>query len=168
HIGVCDYEDRVDCSKKPVIYQRAVNTDPSASKHEGSNVECPVEFGAYRDKTNCGSYYTCVSYKIVAKHDCPSGFLYNDEIGICDYPNRVDCNKTPNVFQRKNHFVPQLPEAYMDKIKSCTPGTVLRLNPQCSAACLCRNGVAEIIQCPAGTSYDSSSDKCVSPHLAKC
>ncbi|XP_074030527.1 peritrophin-44 isoform X2 [Leptinotarsa decemlineata] len=168
NIGVCDYENRVDCSKEPLIFQRQTNNLGSDVKDDRIDSDCAVEFGTFRDKNNCSTYYTCVAYKIISKHDCPPGFYFNDDIGVCDYFNRVNCEQPPKIFQLRSNFVQQLPEEYMKKINDCTPGTIVRLNPQCTAACLCRNGVAEIIQCPAGFAYDSLSDKCVSPHLANC
>lgn len=55
----------------------------------------------------------------------------------------------------------------MTKIENCTPGTVFALNQQCTIACLCRDSISEVVQCPEGLAYDSKTDKCVLPHLAK-
>ncbi|KAG5884494.1 hypothetical protein JTB14_001289 [Gonioctena quinquepunctata] len=143
NIGVCDYENRVDCSKEPQIFQRRSSDlapELQQEKNEHSeydvNSECAIEFGTFRDRRSCGTYFTCVARKIVSKHDCPSGFYFNDDIGVCDYSSRVDCGRPPKIFQLRSNNIPQLPTEYMEKVNNCTPGSVFRLNPQCTAACL--------------------------------
>lgn len=56
---------------------------------------------------------------------------------------------------------------FMEKIDNCEPGSMFALNPQCTAACLCHDGLSEVVQCPVGLAYDSHADKCLLPHLAK-
>lgn len=56
----------------------------------------------------------------------------------------------------------------MKKINDCKPGTVFPLNQQCTSVCLCRDGISEVVQCPANLAYDIKSDKCLLPHLAQC
>jgi hypothetical protein len=56
---------------------------------------------------------------------------------------------------------------FIEKIDNCEPGSMFALNPQCTAACLCHDGLSEVVQCPVGLAYDSHADKCLLPHLAK-
>ncbi|KAJ8918934.1 hypothetical protein NQ315_016836 [Exocentrus adspersus] len=164
YIGVCDYDNRVDCSSEPLLFPAKRHNAPLLKRGD----ECPADFATYRDAKNCAAYYTCVSRKIVATYECPVGFNFNDEIGLCDYAEKVDCSKSPKVFLEPKNALPEITNDLRQKIESCTPGSMFSLNPQCTAVCLCRNGMAEIVQCPAGLAYDSKTDKCTLSHLAKC
>ncbi|XP_049821643.1 probable chitinase 10 isoform X2 [Aethina tumida] len=168
NIGVCDYAERVDCSKEPILTRKTHL--PLLMKDLNSNVDCLEDYGTFRDKNNCSLYYTCFAGKVVASYECPVGFNFNDNIGVCDYSYRVDCTREPVIFKKHQNFVPQIPAGtdFKDKIDGCKPGAVFRLNEDCSLACLCREGLAEIIQCPTGLAYDSVTDKCLPLDLARC
>ncbi|KAJ8927814.1 hypothetical protein NQ314_019696, partial [Rhamnusium bicolor] len=146
YLGLCDYAYRVDCSKEPLIFAGRRHSSAQANNEPMAISECPVDF---------------------AKYDCPTGFSFNDNIGVCDYAERVDCTLPPKIFQVNQNILPQIPADFKNKIANCAPGTVFRLNPQCTSACRCKEDIAEIIQCPAGLAYDSTMDKCILPHLAK-
>ncbi|XP_044258604.1 probable chitinase 10 [Tribolium madens] len=155
--GYCDYPNNVNCGS---------TTNPEIRNDIKS--ECPLEFGTFRDRQNCSNYFTCIGGKIVANYTCPSGFNFNDNIGVCDYEDRVDCSKEPLIFSPKANFLSNIPKDFMSQIENCKPGSVFALNPQCTAACLCHDGLSEVVQCPVGLAYDSKTDKCLLPHLAKC
>ncbi|CAH1374076.1 unnamed protein product [Tenebrio molitor] len=156
--GYCDYPHNVDCQNS------------SAPPRSGDLVssECPLDFGTFRNKDDCRNYYTCIGGKIVANYSCPVGFNFNDNIGVCDYADRVDCTKEPFVYNPRSNFLSNVPKDFMEKIDNCEPGSMFALNPQCTAACLCHDGLSEVVQCPVGLAYDSHADKCLLPHLAKC
>ncbi|XP_050308614.1 peritrophin-44-like isoform X2 [Anthonomus grandis grandis] len=156
--GYCDYPVNVNC---------VAQDDKHIPENFFASVtsECPLEFGTFRDKTNCSQYYTCAYNKIAARYECPDGLSFSDILGLCDYSYRVDCTKEPQIFQRKiEHNMQDM----IAQVQNCTPGTVFALNPQCTSACRCREGVAEIIQCPSGFAYDIQLDKCLPLHLARC
>ncbi|RZC35869.1 uncharacterized protein BDFB_000346, partial [Asbolus verrucosus] len=155
--GYCDYPANVDCQ----------NASPPPRTGNVVSSECPLDFGTFREKSNCSNYYTCIGGKIVAQYTCPAGFSFNDNIGVCDYAERVDCSKEPLIFNPKSNFLSNVPEDFMKKIDECQPGSVFPLNPQCTVACLCRDGLSEIVQCPAGLAYDAATDKCALPNVAK-
>ncbi|XP_039288342.1 basic proline-rich protein isoform X2 [Nilaparvata lugens] len=55
---------------------------------------CPAPYGTYRSKTNCGAFYVCVAgkpYEFV----CPAGLNFHEDLKVCDYPYRVECNGVP-------------------------------------------------------------------------
>lgn len=65
-------------------------------------------------------------------------------------------------------FIVKILDGTTPSTAKCTPGSIYRLNPQCTSAVLCRYGFTEIVECPSGFAYDSVTDKCLLPHLAKC
>ncbi|CAH1173666.1 unnamed protein product, partial [Phaedon cochleariae] len=65
--GYCDYAGNVKCGDRSSFG----NTIPDIA-------ECPLESGTFRDNSNCGSYYTCIGNKVVAKFECPKGFKFSD------------------------------------------------------------------------------------------
>lgn len=44
---------------------------------------------------------------------------------------------------------------------ACRPNTVYRLTPSCQSVAVCRDGLTQVLNCGAGTSYDVYSDRCV-------
>ncbi|KAG9432945.1 hypothetical protein HZU67_04911 [Apis mellifera carnica] len=78
----CDYDYNVNCGNRPVPTPRPSLTD-------GSKL-CPEPNGHYRSATNCSEFYVCL-YKKPIKFGCPRGLVYNDQLGVCDYPYNVDC-----------------------------------------------------------------------------
>ncbi|XP_066156321.1 protein obstructor-E-like [Euwallacea fornicatus] len=236
--GFCDYPEKVTCQGLDDI--KGIEF-PSSKDVPAKNQECPLEFGMFRDRTNCSQYYTCSFYNVVARYACAEGFSFSDVLGLCDYSYRVDCTKEPQIYQRKNfrdqigdprctvlfgysrdtndcsmyhicqkglvvatYRCPQgfrfnnkenncdhiknvqcestttffnggrsmlllnIPKEILSRVKNCVPGTVFRLNPQCTSACRCQAGLAEIIQCSEGLAYDSQKDKCVPINVARC
>lgn len=109
---------------------------------------------------------------------------------MCDYSEKVDCTHAPLVYPpTENHVVMQEIKGttainfliiktccyflllFLEgapNTSKCTPGSIYRLNPQCTSAVLCRYGFTEIVECPSGLAYDSVTDKCLLAHLAKC
>ncbi|XP_031776375.1 uncharacterized protein LOC100866250 [Apis florea] len=78
----CDYDYNVNCGNRPMPTPRPSLTD-------GSKL-CPEPNGHYRSATNCSEFYVCL-YKKPIKFGCPRGLVYNDQLGVCDYPYNVDC-----------------------------------------------------------------------------
>ncbi|XP_033323125.2 uncharacterized protein LOC117218688 [Megalopta genalis] len=79
---VCDYDYNVNCGNRPV-------PTPKPPMQNGTQL-CPDPNGRYRSATNCSEFYVCVFGKPV-KFSCPRGLVYNDLLGVCDYPYNVDC-----------------------------------------------------------------------------
>nr|CAI5859816.1 unnamed protein product [Callosobruchus analis] len=165
-LGVCDFSSRVDCSKEPIYFQSTKKNEISFNT-DAKTTGCTVDLGAFRDTGNCSTFYICVSNKLVAKYNCPEGLSFNDELGVCDYSKNVNCWLPPKVFKARQNFIQTLPPELMQKIRTCQVGSSFPLNPQCTAMCLCKENVAEIVQCPAALAYDTRTDKCVLPHVAR-
>ncbi|KAK6637064.1 hypothetical protein RUM43_010738 [Polyplax serrata] len=81
----CDFPENVDCGGRPI------NEQPSTSSNEGN---CSAPFSTYRSSTNCGEFFMC-SHSIPYKFLCPGGLAYNNDLGVCDYEYRVECNGVP-------------------------------------------------------------------------
>ncbi|OAD52428.1 putative chitinase 3 [Eufriesea mexicana] len=79
---VCDYDYNVNCGNRPL-------PTPKPPLPDGSKL-CPEPNGRYRSATNCSEFYVCV-YRKPIKFGCPRGLVYNDILGVCDYPYNVDC-----------------------------------------------------------------------------
>ncbi|KAL1491611.1 hypothetical protein ABEB36_012183 [Hypothenemus hampei] len=175
-LGICDYSFRVDCSKEPQIYQRKfvdgnnlldnAFAHPDLSKPSATgDPRCTVSFGTTRDEKNCSLYYVCEFGNVVATHVCPPGYLYSNIFNACDRAEKVNCQHGPSPTILA---FPNLSKDLISKVKKCIPGTTFPLNSDCTIACRCRNGLAEVIQCAAGLAYDSKMDKCLVAYKAQC
>ncbi|XP_064458995.1 protein obstructor-E-like [Ornithodoros turicata] len=50
---------------------------------------CPRRWGMYTHPTDCGKFITCVDGKSF-DFNCPEGLAYNQERGVCDWPDLVE------------------------------------------------------------------------------
>ncbi|XP_066261760.1 chondroitin proteoglycan-2-like [Euwallacea similis] len=173
-LGLCDYSYRVDCTKHPQIYQRknfrALIGDP----------RCTVLFGYSRDANDCSMYHVCQKGLVVATYRCPQGFRFNNKDNSCDHSGNVQCDSSSVFFNGvRSVILPNIPKGMkwlvylflaeiFYQVRNCVPGTIFRLNPQCTSACRCQTRLAEIIQCSEGLAYDSQKDKCVPINVARC
>ncbi|KAJ8734242.1 hypothetical protein PYW07_014793 [Mythimna separata] len=77
--GYCDYSDSVNCESRKLREQPP--TQP----------QCRKDFEAFRSSLDCKEFFICVGRQPV-KFKCPADLSYNQELGVCDYPSRVDCS----------------------------------------------------------------------------
>ncbi|XP_050674314.1 uncharacterized protein LOC126971852 isoform X1 [Leptidea sinapis] len=76
--GYCDYAYNVDCQNKMI--------------QEIPLPICNKDFEAFRNNDNCHEFFVCVRRSPV-KFLCPADLIYNEEIGVCDYPYAVNCTR---------------------------------------------------------------------------
>ncbi|XP_076249995.1 uncharacterized protein LOC143189888, partial [Rhynchophorus ferrugineus] len=177
-LGTCDYSHRVDCGdalqpsnveNSTVMNLTHSSTDVSEKPSESDRRCSVVPKGYVRDSTNCSQYHLCESGVVTATYTCPTGTLYSNVLGICDFANKVNCNDSVTAPEVNNIDIGQdLSPELLAAVEKCTPGTTIPLNADCSKACRCRAHSAEIIQCTQGLAYDSALDKCVPSYIAKC
>ncbi|CAH0699258.1 unnamed protein product [Spodoptera exigua] len=79
--GYCDYSDNVNCESRKLREQPP--TQPL----------CKKDFEAFRSALDCNEFFVCVGRQPV-KFKCPADLSYNQQLGVCDYPTRVDCTST--------------------------------------------------------------------------
>ncbi|XP_022824773.1 uncharacterized protein LOC111355226 [Spodoptera litura] len=79
--GYCDYSDNVNCESRKLREQPP--TQP----------QCKKDFEAFRNALDCNEFFVCVGRQPV-KFKCPADLSYNQQLGVCDYPTRVDCAST--------------------------------------------------------------------------
>lgn len=73
----CDLPFSVNCENRPYLQPaQAVGN-------------CPRRWGMYADPSDCGKFVNCVGGK-GHKFDCPEGLAFNDQRGICDWPDLVE------------------------------------------------------------------------------
>ncbi|CAN7991234.1 unnamed protein product [Ixodes pacificus] len=73
----CDLPFSVNCENRPYLQPaQAVGN-------------CPRRWGMYADPSDCGKFVNCVGGK-AHKFDCPEGLAFNDQRGICDWPDLVE------------------------------------------------------------------------------
>ncbi|CAH0559550.1 unnamed protein product [Brassicogethes aeneus] len=157
--GYCDYSANVDCSNRTPPSEEKIITKKVNKQNtiETSIIEndCPLDFGTFRKKNNCSSYHTCIGGKVVARYDCPEGFSFNDNIGVCDYSYRVDCTKDPIINRKTN--IPH--HTNLNGPSKCPQefGTFRDRN-NCGLYFTCLVGkVVATYECPAGLSFNDVS-----------
>nr|CAD7203451.1 unnamed protein product [Timema douglasi] len=84
--GYCDYDYNVECG------DRKIEKPMSLSE----NSQCPQPYGRHRSSEACNIFYVCVGGSPV-KFECPEGLNYNNNLHVCDYPYRVECEGLPSV-----------------------------------------------------------------------
>ncbi|KAJ0180979.1 hypothetical protein K1T71_003064 [Dendrolimus kikuchii] len=74
--GYCDYSENVDCMNR------------------FTNARCNQDFETFRNKLNCNEFFVCVNRQPV-KFKCPADLAYSQDLGVCNYSERVDCGGSP-------------------------------------------------------------------------
>ncbi|XP_061711774.1 uncharacterized protein LOC133520797 [Cydia pomonella] len=59
-------------------------------------VRCASDFEAFRSEWSCGEFFVCVN-RLPVRFQCPNDLVFNTELGICDYPARVNCSASVNM-----------------------------------------------------------------------
>ncbi|XP_038209418.1 uncharacterized protein LOC119830461 [Zerene cesonia] len=73
--GYCDYAYNVDCSSRLMKEPQTL---------------CKKDFEAFRNNANCNEFFVCV-HRFPVRFQCPADLAYNEELGVCDYPSKVNC-----------------------------------------------------------------------------
>ncbi|XP_026484503.2 uncharacterized protein LOC113392336 [Vanessa tameamea] len=87
--GFCDYPYNVDCRDRKL-------KDPRPP--------CSKDFEAFSNEADCNEFFVCVS-GLPVRFKCPADLVYSENLGVCDYKSRVQCNvtfettKTPSITQ---------------------------------------------------------------------
>lgn len=75
----------------------AFKTAQAACKTGDAACWCAAKgsLGTFADTASgCSKYYECVSSTQAYYRSCPSGTLFNDALGKCDWPSNVNCKQT--------------------------------------------------------------------------
>ncbi|CAG9858228.1 unnamed protein product [Phyllotreta striolata] len=151
--GYCDFSQNVVCKTEKIS-----KISPQELK------ECPFESGTFRDKNDCSVYHKCIAYKITATYICPVGFKYNEEKGICDYEEKVNCNKTQTI----NGNVEG--DAIAAQFAQCPVKYGTYRDPNnCSKYYVC--ALFKIIaqrECPSGLSFNDNTGACDYSYNVNC
>ncbi|CAB3367434.1 Hypothetical predicted protein [Cloeon dipterum] len=59
---------------------------------------CTEAFSKYRSSKSCDVFIIC-SHGAPYRFQCPETLNYNEELGVCDYPYRVDCGNSTSKFE---------------------------------------------------------------------
>ncbi|XP_075227134.1 uncharacterized protein LOC142327730 [Lycorma delicatula] len=136
--GFCDYPFNVDCkdgeppkegapgsggtggAPPPPGTETGPGAPPPGGVPAGEGVDvasgtCTSAYGTYRSKTNCGQFYVCsggTAYEFI----CPAGLNFHEDLKVCDYPYRVECNGVPT-----NPIPPETEESQGGEGGSPTP-----------------------------------------------
>ncbi|KAF4529054.1 hypothetical protein B566_EDAN006075 [Ephemera danica] len=83
---------------------------------------CVEPYSRYRSPKNCGVFIVCDNGRPV-RFRCPPTLHYNEGLGICDYPYRVDCGTSAPAPQEEEtpDQEQQVPEEERRKFPSSTP-----------------------------------------------
>ena len=77
---------------------RNTNESSSMASSTVTTYQPPVKFcnnkkiGNYPDPMRCDGYITCV-HGVAVFMKCPGRLHFNSALGVCDWKNRVNCNK---------------------------------------------------------------------------
>ncbi|KAK8739354.1 hypothetical protein OTU49_003593 [Cherax quadricarinatus] len=115
---------------------------------------CPPEDVHYfSDSQQCDKYVECRD-GVATEQLCPDGLLFNDKIKNgrypCDYPSEVDCGS------RGRTQPPQPTEFCQHQWGYFGSGN----RAECGYFYNCVNGVAHLVNCPAGLAFSSSTYRC--------
>merc|ERR1739848_148497 len=47
--------------------------------------------GVHPHETDCSKFYQCHCGERYEDQSCPEGLLFNGELGVCDFPDNVEC-----------------------------------------------------------------------------
>ncbi|RVE53253.1 hypothetical protein evm_002086 [Chilo suppressalis] len=94
--GYCDYADMVKCKDRASLIP-----DPASP-------QCRQDFETFRNELNCNEFFVCVNHKPV-KFKCPANLAYSQNLGVCDYPNLVDCSSSSGNPPQAPAIVPTTP-----------------------------------------------------------
>ncbi|CAG2064559.1 unnamed protein product [Timema podura] len=75
------------------VFKSVVEVEPLSLSE---NSQCPQPYGRHRSSEACNIFYVCVGGSPV-KFECPEGLNYNNNLHVCDYPYRVECEGLPSV-----------------------------------------------------------------------
>ncbi|XP_030745408.1 probable chitinase 10 [Sitophilus oryzae] len=160
--GFCDYPENVNCG-------------PENNNKEFKNSLCPEEHGIYRNDTFCDKYYVCAFGRVATQYQCPEGFSFSQNLGVCDYSYRVDCGNTSTSEASESdtiadtYFQTQIQEK--EKHPKCTKilNGLVRDEENCSIYYLCDSEkVVATYECPAGTLYSNELGTCDYAYRVNC
>lgn len=109
------------------------------------------------DSAQCDLYYDCLKNGKLTERMCDDGFVFSQEIRMCEYPHNVDCSKRPKLqpskskdpnCERSNGFYP-------------FPADI-----SCAKFYHCLEGVAYEKTCPEGVIFDHSKGTCMHPDMS--
>ncbi|KAG8228193.1 hypothetical protein J437_LFUL004318 [Ladona fulva] len=115
------------------------------------------------------------------------------ELGVCDYPYRVDCvnppapetppeeggeESSPETPAEEQPAAPPseetgdatrgLPPSFLKAGSPCWHNNVYPLNNACSRVSICRSGFTAILACPNGMAYDKYKLRCLPYYRVRC
>lgn len=158
-------------------------------EHDCDAVDCK---GRWHEGETFPNPYECISFCLCShdeayKRDCPGGLDWNDELKVCDWPERAKCsieNKTPDGFESVSvrtsppkiphtklriilSFVNETPGKHdCDAVECDSPGSFGDMFPNpydCKSFCICGEDGAERRDCPEGLEFDWNADRCEYP-----
>lgn len=110
----CDYPEVAGCDPKYAssTTQATSSVSPSTSSNptptptttaQSTTSQTPspsfncsgLEDGNYKHPTDCSKFIACVAGQYAYEMQCPSGLYYDPIYDICDYPENVDCENSP-------------------------------------------------------------------------
>ena len=56
--------------------------------------DCPTSSGAFPSPFDCTEFYIC-SNSIAHLFKCPANLYFDPKLGVCNFPDQVDCHVTP-------------------------------------------------------------------------
>lgn len=148
--GVCDFNDNHKC-----IDERTRESSSRSLNRENEETICSMlPHGTYlKHESSCSDYYYC-HYGIPKQRSCPDDFVFNPNMGACDWIENYNCTAkyvfdVGKLVSVQNNFCTETLEV----------GTVTS-NSSCDSYYLCVNDTKVLMQCPQELFYDRTRGIC--------
>ncbi|CAG7829614.1 unnamed protein product [Allacma fusca] len=121
-------------------------------------VSCPdsKQNGQFSHPKYCDKYLNCWEGDMVIGQ-CPSGLVFNEKNGACDYPSNVNCSG-------REDSRPTMPGNTLCPRPSGTFGSPTN----CSEFIVCQGGIGSVYSCPPGLYYSNDQGICTYKEDANC
>ncbi|XP_047000761.1 chondroitin proteoglycan-2-like [Schistocerca americana] len=143
---------------------------------------CQGASGPFPNPDSCSSFLQCEPSGVATVIPCPANLEFNPMLRVCDYPERAGCSSSSSPPADDDNGSGggsddnggNSPAPPSDDAPTCppwNPDDVTQLpNPNdCSIFYKCdENGVAWVIECPAGLEYNAELRVCDYPENAGC
>jgi hypothetical protein len=90
-LGICNYEDRVDCSSTLLDSLVSVQDNMNAYSHPEEEVSCSSVNSGFFALPGCQEYVQCSEGEVVQTQSCSEGLIFDINMQGCNWAYMVEC-----------------------------------------------------------------------------